>query len=878
MPAPVFTSTAYTATLRCLALLYIVLHCLTLPIPLPTLPIPAAHQPTAMSGQPAPLRQLAPILNDRPQPSLVVATPSCPAASPPSSPVLRRALALSPVLLPASVRPRRDSGTSFQLAPPLIRRLSGRSTQTPKLDAGGPVVSRRISTADLPANLTELPIVPDAIRQGTPMLRFTSRKRQQIIIGIDPQTAWIFWDQKPRFCVDNIQAIRIAADALVAKNLHDLYKVEAAAAERWLVIVYRTESNLKTLQLLAPTPEMAIAFHNTLDKLHNYRVEMMGGLGQTPTTFVLKHHWSTIETMDFDQIRKLCKKLHVNCSKSYLRDKFDQADVEKNGWLGFSQFQEFVRLMKKRDEIDELFSIYSTNGVLTFDSFKEFLAREQKCERSNSEVLRIFSKYQVKSPEGLTAETFLSYLLSNDNPVITNEYREEDMHRPLNEYFISSSHNTYLLGRQFASESSLEAYIRVLQRGCRCVEIDVWDGDNGPEVYHGRAFTSKLLFADVITTIGKYAFVVTPFPLILSLEVHCSLEQQLSMVNLLRMILRDSLVIGPSDPGLAFLPSPSDLKYKILVKVKASTPVKAESEPETLSSTTSTTESEFDCEIMISEQNSAKQKKGKIKTKIADALGELGVYTQACHYRNFGLPESKTVNHVFSFSEKSALNASKDTDGQLAKHNMKHLMRVYPGFLRLTSRNFEPHTFWNLGVQMVALNWQTYDLGLQMNEAMFAINGRHGYVLKSEILRPITPKQQGKEELGDNSKKARFVVQVLSAQQLPRPKGLKTVDPYVVVSLITTTETFKRRTESVENNGFSPVWRETLFFYYNYAIADLVFVRIEIFSNETLQNDVLIASYCAKVNALKHGYRHIPLYDMQGEQYLFSTLFLRFGK
>ena len=61
-----------------------------------------------------------------------------------------------------------------------------------------------------------------------------------------------------------------------------------------------------------------------------------------------------------------------------------------------------------------------------------------------------------------------------------------------------SSHNTYLTGRQYRGKSAVDVYRQVLISGCRCVELDCWDGTGvtkgEPIITHGKAMCTDVFF------------------------------------------------------------------------------------------------------------------------------------------------------------------------------------------------------------------------------------------------------------------------------------------------------------------------------------------------------------------------------------------------
>lgn len=549
-----------------------------------------------------------------------------------------------------------------------------------------------------------------------------------------------------------------------------------------------------------------------------------------------------------------------------------------------------------------------------------------------SQLLNQISEEKLGGDKRWTYEEWLSFMcrhggLEGVRPVCTGGVvkghpdEAEVLKHPITSYFIDSSHNTYLKGNQWFSESDAEEYRYVLEAGCRCIEIDVHNGvslfddnastnqkksyikptlpsevalqaksakadvkakwndfksfvkgktdsfsdsdrkkaDGGrlkevkkghkrnesststiptiqhqpstdsegspgvdseqkqfktgtdtsdeakdtlktksrssskssvasvqlertgePIVMHGWTPTTKpVFFRDVCKTVAQYAFVNTPLPLIVSLEVACDHSQQELMVKIMKEEWKGYMldIAHPMCDPNEKVPNLEDLLNKILIKVKRATapapsnggspqsttdqpaqspttstqtlvgsqptsslaPSVAASSTASTLSPTPTQSSDKLSKLAAPPSGTASGAvtpvaKPKI-SKICANLAALGIYSHSEHFPgNFSHPSSKLPAHIYSISENNILDLYEKNPDAMLEHNAGYFMRAYPGGHRVDSSNMDPSIYWRKGVQMVAVNWQVWDEGTMVNRAMF--DGSGGWVLKPTNYRP----------------------------------------------------------------------------------------------------------------------------------------------
>ncbi|GAB5574462.1 1-phosphatidylinositol 4 [Prionailurus iriomotensis] len=398
-------------------------------------------------------------------------------------------------------------------------------------------------------------------------------------------------------------------------------------------------------------------------------------------------------SLSIGEVLQLLHKLNVNLPRQRVKQMFQEADTDDHqGTLSFEEFCAFYKMMSTRRDLYLLMLTYSDHkDYLDAADLQRFLEVEQKMTGVTLESCRdIIEQFEPcpenKSKAVLGIDGFTNYTRSPAGDIFNPEHHgvHQDMTRPLSHYFITSSHNTYLVGDQLMSQSRVDMYAWVLQAGCRCVEVDCWDGPDGePIVHHGYTLTSKILFKDVIETINKYAFVKNEYPVILSIENHCSVIQQKKMAQYLTDILGDKLDLSSvSGEDATMLPSPQMLKGKILVKgKKLPANISEDAEEGEVSDEDSADEIDEDCKLLNGDAATNRKRVENIAKRKLDSLmkeSKIRDCEDANDFTVSTLPPSGKLGHKAEGKKHEAedgVESGEDTGG--SRRNNRTLMSSF---------------------------------------------------------------------------------------------------------------------------------------------------------------------------------------------------------
>ncbi|KAA0708139.1 1-phosphatidylinositol 4,5-bisphosphate phosphodiesterase beta-1 [Triplophysa tibetana] len=604
--------------------------------------------------------------------------------------------------------------------------------------------------------------------------------------------------------------------------------------------------------------------------------------------------------------------LNSICPRNDIDTIFSEIGAKSRPYLTVEQLRDFLN-NKQRDP-----------------RLNEILYPPLKAEQVQALVEKYEPDSMLSQRGQISVEGFARYLSGVENSIIPSEKldQSEDMSLPISHYFINSSHNTYLTAGQLAGNSSVEMYRQVLLSGCRCIELDCWKGrtaDEEPIITHGFTMTSEVSFKDVIEAIAESAFKTSPFPIILSFENHVdSLKQQAKMAEYCRSIFGDALLTEVLEKyhleaGVP-LPSPTDLMGKILIKNKknshkgdGSTKKKlSEQTSNTYSDTSSTYEpsspgagsthqdshdiihggvkhtegnlqgiqsmdktsdEKEDPDAESDDESKKSNEEGMAVNEVfaTEEMSNLVNYIQPVKFNSF--ETCKKMNRSYemsSFVETKALELLKESPVEFVEYNKVQLSRIYPKGTRVDSSNYMPQLFWNAGCQLVALNFQTMDLPMQLNLGIFEYNGKCGYRLKPEFIRradkhfdPFT------QRTVDGIVAHTLSVKIISGQFLSD----KRVGIYAEVEMYGLPADTKRKafkTKTSQSNAVNPVWDEDPVVFKRVILPTLASLRIAVYED----NGKFIGHRIIPVCAIRPGYHYISLKNERNQTLILSSVFI----
>ncbi|XP_030350099.1 inactive phospholipase C-like protein 2 isoform X2 [Strigops habroptila] len=736
----------------------------------------------------------------------------------------------------------------------------------------------------------------NAMVEGSELKKIRSNSRvyhRYFLLDADMQS--LRWEpskkdsEKAKIDIKSIKEVRTGknTDIFRSNGIYDQISEDCAFS-----IIYG--ENYESLDLVANSADIANIWVTGLRYLISYgkhTLDMIESTQDNMRTSWLSQMFSESDVDNLGHI-PLCnavqfiKDLNPGLKTNKIELKFKELhrSKEKTGTeVTKEEFIEVFHELCTRPEIYFLLVQFSSNKeFLDTKDLMMFLEAEQGMAHVTEEIsLEIIHKYEP-AKEGqekgcLSIDGFTNYLTSPDCHIFDPEHKKvcQDMKQPLSHYFINSSHNTYLIEDQFRGPSDITGYIRALKMGCRSVELDVWDGpDNEPVIYTGHTMTSQIVFRSVIDIINKYAFFASEYPLILCLENHCSIKQQKVMVQHMKKILGDKLHTQSPNIEESYLPSPESLKGKILIKAKKLSSNCSGLEGDVTDEDEGAEMSQRVGKEGVEQQNSMTGK----RFQLCKELSELVSICKSVQFKEFQVSfQLQKYWEVCSFNEVLASKYANENPGDFVNYNKRFLARVFPSPMRIDSSNMNPQDFWKCGCQIVAMNFQTPGLMMDLNIGWFRQNGNCGYVLRPAIMREeVSFFSANTKDTVPGVSPQLLHIKIISGQNFPKPKGSgakgDVVDPYVYVEIHgIPADCAEQRTKTMHQNGDNPIFDESFEFQIN--LPELAMVRFVVLDDDYI-GDEFIGQYTIPFECLQTGYRHVPLQSLTGENLAHASLFV----
>ncbi|NXX21184.1 PLCD4 phosphodiesterase, partial [Podargus strigoides] len=733
------------------------------------------------------------------------------------------------------------------------------------------------------------------MQQGTLMRKVKSKswKKQRFFkLQNDCMTIWYQSKRTGKiesaFSISDVETVREGHQSEVLQSLAEEFPPERC----FTIVFYGRRGNL---DLIAGSEEEAQCWVQGLRQLIEPRSFPLTSALVSRTwirDWFQKADKNKDGRMNFKEVQRLLNMMNVDMNEDHALRLFQAADKSESGTLEGEEFVLFYKALTQREEVLSLFQDFSEDGKkLTLLELVDFLRQEQLEDEDTEELaMELIDKYEpsetARARHVLSADGFLMYLCSPEGSIFNPRHRAlwQDMTQPLCHYFISSSHNTYLIEDQIRGQSSIEGYIRALKRGCRCLEVDCWDGPNGePMVYHGHTFTSKIPFREVVSTLGKASWgnSSSPPPLMGVSPPSSHPQRYRQRVAVLGITSHggDGLPKVPTSPSS----TPQELKHKILLKGK-----KIGRLEDTLDGPGDEVPDVSDDDNGAeAEEERRRAKVGDIqhgpalqkdKESLAQTLSDCVVYCKSVSFRGFQEARSHSrPSEISSLAEAKARKLIRDMGNEFVRHNTWQLTRIYPSGMRTDSSNYSPQEMWNVGCQIVALNFQTAGTEMDLCDGLFSQNDHCGYVLKPPFMRhEETLFNPSDPSSWEGPGPVTLTIQVISGQQLPKVANSKdraVIDPLVRVEIHgVPTDQAHQETKHIENNGFNPRWDETLQFQLH--VPELALVRFVVEDYDKTSRNDFVGQFTLAFGNIKPGYRHIHLLSKDGTSIPPSSLFV----